>query len=169
MSRTGLKEVNALNDPLYAHQSDLIITNMPVGDSNALKVQCQTSVWPGYINESALVTLHGVTVPFAGGATYEHDFPATFILTRDQLSRDSIYAWMEFVNSVRNTTGSYANEYKGIADLVMYDAANRPVRTCRMFGFYPDRLDTISLNGEGRNEVLRVTTNFKYTYTSEES
>jgi hypothetical protein len=168
MSSVGLKEVNAVNDPLLAHMTSLIITNMPVGDSTALKIQCQSSVWPGYINESAIMTLHGISVPFAGGATYEQDFPASFVVTRDQLSRDSLYAWMEFCKSVRNNTGAYAVDYKGIADLVMYDAAHRPVRTCRMFGFYPDRIDSIQLSGESRNELIRVNANFKYTYTSEE-
>lgn len=167
MARVGLKEVNNITDPLYAHQYELIITNMPVGDSTALKTQCQSAIWPGIVNESSLVTLHGHTIPFAGGTTYENDFPATFVLTRDLIVRDSLYAWKEFINSPRNGTGSYAVDYKGTADLVIYDAANRAVRTCRLYGFYPDKIDQIQLNGEQRNEVIRLTVNFKFTYSVE--
>ena len=164
MSRTGINEVNNITDPLLAHQFDLFITNMPVGDSRALATQVETAQWPGYGNEPVLVRLHGITKPFAGAGVYDHDWSATFLETRSLLVRDSILAWLEYIRSVRNTTGAYNIDYAGIADLVMYDDRNNAIRTTRMFGFYPEKLDMVPLSGEQGSETIKFSVQFKLFY-----
>lgn len=164
MSRTGITEVNNVLDPLLSHQFDLFITNMPVGDSRTLATQIQTAAIPGYANETVIVRLHGVEKPFAGAGKYNHDLPCTFMESRSLVVRDSIIAWLEYIRSVRNTTGSYNQDYTGIADMVLYDDRNNAIRTIRLFGFYPERIDDFGVNGEQGTDKVAFSVNFKYFY-----
>lgn len=165
--RTGILEVGNITDPLLAHQFDLFISNIPVGDGRTLATKIETANIPSYGNEAVLVTLHGVTRPFAGRGVYEHDFPCTFMESRDLIVHDTILAWLELIRSVRNTTGSFSSEYTAQADLVLYDDKNNAIRTIRLFGFYPEKKDQAALNGTQGSEVVKFNCNFKFFYFSD--
>lgn len=168
MARTGLKEINNIADPLLAHQFDLFITNLPVGDSKTLAVQIESSQIPSYGTEDVMIRLHGVSKPFAGAAIYEHKMTCTFMESRLLIIRDSIVSWIEYSRSVRNTSGSYNSDYTATADLVLYDDRNNAIRTIRHFGFYPEKIDSVSLSGASGSEVVKYSVTFNYTYFSEQ-
>ena len=163
MARSSLSEMRGLPDPLLSYNFDLIISNMPVGDMLALKLKCRTTVLPGLSAEDVTVSAHGNDIKFLGRPIWEHNLQASIYETRDLTTRDSIRPWIEFARNARTNTGAYKADYEGIGDIVLYDDRANAIRTIRLFGFYPQLLDSPSLDG-GTSTPVEYNVTFYYDF-----
>ncbi len=166
MARTSLSDVRSLPDPLLSYNWDLFVPVVPVGDFRALTIKCQNVTLPGVSVEDVPITLHGVTLKFAGREMFTNQFSATFLETRDMSTRDVIRQWIEYCRNVANNTGQYKVNYETTAQLALYDDKGNTVRTINIYGCFPQMLDEPSLDGSGSQPVLYTVT-FNYDFTSE--
>lgn len=112
------------------------------------------------------VGLHGVTLNFAGRATYTGTFNATFLEMRDWGTREMFRRWRESIRSWVNNSGSFASSYKTTADLVVYNDIPQVARTIRVFGVWPEQIADIQLDG-GASNVVTTEITFRYDYSTD--
>lgn len=164
MSRIGLSDVSGLPDPLLQYQFELIIPTIPgQGNGKGLAQRCKTTSLPGSQLEDVEVTLHGVTVKYAGRTTFSHDLQATLVETRDLYVRDTIRKWLDFCRDIRNTSGNYKSQYATTAIIQLYDDTNTVIRQIKLSGFFPKTLDDAGVDGSASSPVEPSVT-FSYDY-----
>lgn len=167
MARSSLQDIRALPDPLLSYNWDLFIPVVPSGsDFRSLTIKCQNVSLPGVQVEDVPITLHGVTVKYAGREMFTNQFTATFIETRDMTTRDVIRGWIEFQRNVAANTGQYKVNYESTAVLALYDDKGNAVRNINIYGVFPQSLDDPSLDGSGSNPVTYTVT-FNYDFHQE--
>ncbi len=167
MAKPGLADVRSLPDPMQS-QNFALFTNVPSpgGNSRRLTLQCQQAPLTGISNDQVTVGLHGVEVMYQGRPMFEKTASLSFIETRDTVIRDTIRGWIEFARNARNNTGNYKKDYESTGDLVLYDDQYRPVKTVRHYGFYPNNMSEVSLDGSSSGTVL-ISVTFLFDFTSE--
>lgn len=163
MARTSLAQIRSLPDPLASWNFDLIITGLPVGDTQALTLKCRTSMLPGLSAEDVTVQLHGHDLKYLGRPMWEHTLQVTYLETRDLTTRDTIRSWIEFARNARNNTGAYKADYEAVGDLVLYDDRANAIRTIRHYGFYPQLMDSPTLDG-GNSAPVEFNITFFYDF-----
>lgn len=168
MPRSSLADIRALPDPLLSYNWDLFIPNVPTGDFRSPTIKCQNVNIPVVQTDDVPVTLHGVTVKYAGREMYTNQFTATFLETRDMTTRDVIRGWIEYCRNSAANTGTYKAQYATTALLALYDDAGNTVRTVNIYGCFPQSLDEPSLDGSGSQPVLYSVV-FNFDFTSEQS
>ncbi len=125
-----------------------------------------TTALPGMNLDNVEVALHGVTLNFAGRATYPGTFNATFLEMRDWGTREMFRRWRETIRSWTQNSGTFASAYKVTADLVVYNDIPQPVRTIRVYGVWPEQIADIQLDG-GASNVVTTEITFRYDWTDD--
>lgn len=164
MARSSLQDIRSLPDPLLSYNWDLFIPVVPSGsDFRSLTIKCQNVTLPGVSVEDVPVTLHGVTVKYAGREMYTNQFTASFLETRDMSTRDVFRGWIEYCRNSAANTGQYKINYETTAILALYDDKGNTVRSINIYGCFPQAMDEPSLDGSGSNPVLySVTFNYDF-------
>lgn len=162
MAKSSLTEMRGLPDPLQAYKFDLIISGMPVGSMQALKLRCRSTQIPGLTLEDSKIQAHGVDLGYAGRTVFEQNQTAQFFETRDMAVRDSIRPWMDFCTNTVQNTGEYKVNYEATADIVLYDQRNNVIRTIRLFGFFPKQLDSPSTGSDSTPVEYSCTFHYDY-------
>lgn len=168
MARSSLWDVRSIGDPAQSWNFDLFLPTIPgSSDARDLTFKCKTTDLPGFGLETLDVALHGVSIPYAGRAVYTHSLNATFLETRDWSTRDKFWKWRELARSWKNNSGSYYSTYAvdGV-ELVVYDDLPQVVRTIKVWGFWPETIAEVNLDGSASSEVLQTIT-FKYAFTED--
>lgn len=161
-SKTGYTDIRSLPDPLLSYNFDLIIPNVPGGgDAKRLTIKCMSTSIPGTSVEDVTVSLHGVDIKYAGRQMFTHSLQVTYLETRDMSTRNAIKAWIEFARNTRNNSGEYKVNYSTLADLVLYDDANKIIKTVTMEGFFPQTMDDSALDGSNSAPV-NISVTFAY-------
>lgn len=167
MAKPGLSELRSLPDP-FQTQNFALFVNVPSpgGSARRLTLQCQSTGLAGLSNDQVTVGLHGVEAMYQGRPMWEKTLTISFVETRDMVIRDTLRGWIEFARNARNNTGAYKAEYESTGDLVLYDDRYRPIKTVRHFGFYPNNLSEVSLDGSS-SAVGIVQCTFLYDFTAD--
>lgn len=162
MGRSSLNDVLSLTDPAQTWNWDIFFPTIP-GASNTreLTFKAMTTSIPSAMLEEVPVELHGVSLRFAGRATFNHSFSVQFLETRNHDTREIFSNWREIARSWQNNSGSYASAYKVNIDLALYDDLPQIVRTIRMYGVWPQSIDDISLDG-GSSGIVQVGVTFAF-------
>lgn len=164
MGRSSLANVASLQDPAMSYNFDLFLPSIPgSSDTRDLTFKCMSTDLPGASLDVVKVDLHGVTLNFAGRATYTHTMAVTFLETADYSTRDKFIKWRDSVRSWGNNTGSLAASYKTVAFISVYNDLPQVTRTCKITGFWPSVIADVPLNGAESNAVtLAITFSFDY-------
>lgn len=163
MARNGLDDIAGIKDPLLLYNFSLIIPNVPGGgDGLALTLRCNAATIPGKQIEPVLVQLRGLELQFAGRDLYEHNFQATYLETRDIVTRKSLLRWSRKARDFRGRySGSYKSEYATQADLELYDDVGNVVSAIRMYGFFPLNVDSLQTES-GSSTAAMYPVTFSY-------
>lgn len=162
MARSSLADVRSIGDPAQSWNFDLFLPTIPgSSDSRDLTFKCQTTDLPGMGLDNVDVSLHGVTIPYAGRAIYTHTMNATFVETRDWSTREKFRRWRELARSWVNNSGSYYSTYAVDAEIALYDDLPQVVRTVKLWGLWPETIAEVSLDGSASNLILQTVT-FRY-------
>lgn len=165
MAKPGLADLRSLPDP-FQTQNFALFTNVPSprGNARRLTLQCQSTGLSGISNDQLTVGLHGVEAMYQGRPMYEKTLTTSFVETRDMVIRDTIRNWIEYARNARNNTGAYKAEYESTGDLVLYDDRYRSIKTVRHFGFYPNNMSEVSLDGSSSGvAIVQVTWLYDFT------
>lgn len=164
MGRSSLQNVASLQDPAQSWNFDLFLPSIPgSSDTRDLTFKCMSTDLPGASLDVVKVDLHGVTLNFAGRATYTHTMQVIFLETADYSTRDKFIKWRESIRSWANNTGTLAATYKCNAQLVVYNDLPQVTRTCNVYGMWPETIADVPLNGAESNAVtLTITFSFDY-------
>ena len=163
MARTGLKEVLGLVDPAMNYNWDFIVPNIPGGgDSAGLTIKAAQCNLPGVSLDVVPVTLHGVTVNYAGMERYGHQFQVTYLETRDMGTRRDIRAWIELARNTRNNSGTEKSVYATTATLLQYDDLPQVVNTMTAYNVWPHVLNEVQLSDGQQAGAIMVTIGFIY-------
>jgi hypothetical protein len=166
MSRTHLKEVLSIQDPLQQWNWDLILASIPgFGDTRSISYKCVSTQIPNSAVEQVGMEAHGVKLNFAGKRIWSQQWEATFLETRDSSTRDAFVRWHELMRSWKNNSGSYKSEYAVTGALQLYDDRPRVVREFQMYGLFP--LEVTNTTLDQASEIIRYSVNFSYDWCEE--
>lgn len=165
MARVGLADINSLPDPLQSYQMEWYIPTIPgAGDGKGLKIRCRSFPIPGEQKDDVEVTLHGVTLKYAGRTTYSHDMALTFIETRDVYVMTRLKGWLAYSRDIINTAGTYKSQYAATSFIYMYDDALNVVSTVKLFNSFLKTMDDITTDGTA-STPLEVNATISYDWT----
>jgi len=164
MARTSLANVSSIADPAVSWEFDLFLPTVP-GSTNTsqLTYRCQTTALPGVAIEPVEVSLHGVTLKYAGRAIYTHTFESVFMEGSDYATRNAFYNWKESIQSWITNTGTLAAQYKVNGQIVVYNSLPQVVRTINIYGMWPETVGDYALDGTASN-LLALTITWQYDY-----
>ena len=163
--RIGLPDIAALPDPLLQYQAELFVPTIPgSGSGTGLKTRLKTFAIPGEEKEDVEVTLHGVTLKYAGRTTYTHTMSLTFIETRDIYVMTQLKAWLAYSRNILQTQGTYKSQYSTTAYISLYDDTETVVQTIKIFGSFMQSMTEVNLDGSVSSPV-EVTAQLYYDYT----
>lgn len=165
MSRTKLIDVGGLPDPLMQYNFDLFVPNVPgvTGfDARDFKTRVLTTSIPGRTIEPVEVSLHGVTIDYAGRVQYQRTLAFEMLETRNMKARDVLMAWHKFTRD-NSSQGSYHAEYSTSADLRLYDDKDNIVRTIRLQNAWLESFDDSGLDGAS-SAAVQVSGSLRYFY-----
>lgn len=164
MGRSSLYDVLSLNDPAQSWNFDFFLPTIPgSNDTRDLTFKCMTADLPGGGLDSVKVELHGVTVNFAGRATYTHQLQVMFLETSDWSTRDKFVKWRDSVRSWKKNSGTLASAYKVSAQLVVYNDLPQVVRTINIYGLWPETIPETTMNG-GESTAVTMQMGFQYDF-----
>ncbi len=167
MARVGLSDVVALPDPLLTYQFEWYIPSIPGGgDGSGLKTRCRTASIPGETKEEVEVTLHGVTLKYAGRTTYTHEITLEFQETRDVYVMTRLRNWLAYSRNILNTTGSYKSQYAATSFLYLYDDTQTVVSTIKLYNSFIKSLQDVNLDGT-QSQPLQVSGILSYDYVQQ--
>ncbi|QRE00279.1 hypothetical protein [Burkholderia phage BCSR5] len=167
MGRSSLFDVMSLPDPAQSWNFDLFLPNIPgSSDTRDLTFKCMTTDLPGFGLDVVETPLHGVTLNFAGRAIYTHTMNAVFLETADWGTRQKFRTWREMARSWKNNSGSFASSYKVTAEFVLYNDIPQVVRTCRLYGLWPETVAEFNMDG-GASNIVQQTVTFRYDWVDD--
>ena len=168
MARTSLQDMSGLPDPFLSHNWDIIIPNIPGGgNSGVLTIKAANAVIPGITLDVIPVTLHGITLNYAGMERYGQQLPVSYLETRDLGTRTQMRNWMEFARNTRQNSGVEKSAYATTANLVLYDDVPIIVRTVTAYNIWPAAMDEVQLEGTGASQAIFVRIGFVFDYHTE--
>ena len=154
MARVGLADVNSLPDPLQQYQAEFYIPSVPgAGDGKGLRTRCRSFPIPGEQKDEVEVTLHGITLKYAGRTMYGHDLQLTFIETRDVYVMTKLKAWLAYSRDIINTAGTYKSQYATSGFVYLYDDTEQVVATIKLFNCFIKTMDDVSLDGTSSTPI----------------
>lgn len=166
MARIGLSDVNSLNDPFLGYQFELSIPSVPSGDSSTeLTTRCRSTSIPGMQLEPVEVTLHGVTLEYAGRPTLNHDLQCTFIESNTMYVRTTLLNWLDYTNSLTDTTGNEKSSYATTAYLLLYDQTMTCFQTLTLHNFWIKTVDDAGLDGS-QSSALELNATFSFDWVT---
>ena len=122
---------------------------------------------PGAALDIVKVDLHGVSLQFAGRATYTHTMSVIFLETSDYSTRDKFIKWRDSIRSWGRNAGSLASAYKVTGSVVVYSDLPQVVRTCKVYGMWPETIGDVPLNG-AVSDAVTLTITFSFDYFEDE-
>ncbi len=165
MARVGLADVNSLPDPILQYQAEWYIPTIPgSGDGKGLKIRCRSFPMPGEQKDEVEVTLHGVTLKYAGRTTYSHDAQLTFIETRDIYVMTRLKGWLAYSRDILNTAGTYKTQYSATSFMYLYDDAENVIATLKLYNSFLKSMDDVSTDGSS-STPLEVNATLSYDWT----
>jgi len=154
MARIGLSLVGGLPDPLNQYQFELIIPTIPgSGSGTQVAIRCKSASIPGHTKDDLDVTVHGVTVKFAGMTKFTHEMSSNFVETRDMVVYNTFHAWLNYINNIIATTGNYKANYSTTAYLLLYDNAETVIKTIQLMNFFIKGIGDAAMSGESSAAV----------------
>lgn len=168
MARSSLYDVLSVADPAQSWNFDLFLPTIPgSSDTRDLTFKCMTTDLPGMGLDNVEVALHGITLNYAGRATYTHSMNVVFLETADWGTREKFRRWRESIRSWTNNSGTFASAYKVTAQMVVYNDLPQVVRTVNVFGLWPETIGEVNLDG-GQSGIVQQTITFRYDYTADQ-
>ncbi len=165
MARVGLANVNSLPDPLQQYQAELYFPSLPgSGDGSGLRTRCKGFPIPGEQKDDVEVTLHGITLKYAGRTTYSHEIQLSFIETRDVYVMTRLRNWMRFSRDIRNTAGTYKSQYAVSGFAYLYDDTESIVGTLKLFNSWLKTIDDATTDGAS-SAPLEIAGTLSYDWT----
>ena len=166
MSRTHLKEVLSVQDPLQTWNWDIILASIPgLADPRGITYKCVSTQIPNSAVEQVPLEAHGVKLNFAGKRVWSQQWEATFFESRDSSTRDAFVNWHEMARSWQNNSGSYKSEYAVTGSLQLYDDRPLVVRTFELYGLFPLEVTPGTL--DQASQIIQYSVNFSYDWVSE--
>jgi hypothetical protein len=163
MSRTGYNEFARLPDPVLTFEFDLRIYNLPGGgDTNAVTVKCSSTSLPGISNEPVMIQLRSVDVNRPGKQIYNKSIMISLLETRDMTSRDALNRWIRRARDMAKNTGSYFDEISTTADILLYDATGRTIRTIRLYKVWCTTEDDGQLDSSSAALMINGSLNYDF-------
>ncbi len=165
MARVGLSSIAALPDPLLGYQAELYVPTIPgSGDGSGLRTRLKAFPIPGEEKEEVEVTLHGVTIKYAGRTTYTHEMALTLIETRDIYVMTQLKAWLAYSRNILQTAGTYKSQYATTSFIYLYDDTESVVQTIKVFGTFLKSMSEVQLDGT-QSAPVEVSATLSYDYT----
>lgn len=163
MPRVSIQQMAATKDPLQTWNWEVLFPRIPgVQDTRALTVRAISTSLPGSQIEQASWEGHGKKLNFGGRLTFSGTWDCTFIEARDSSTRDALVGWRETVRSWKKNSGTYKEEHAVIAELTLYDAADRPSKTIKMFNCFPTNIGDVSLDNSSSVMQIQCTLSFDW-------
>ena len=164
MARVGLSSIAALPDPLLGYQAELYVPTIPgAGDGSGLRTRLKSFPIPGEEKEDVEVTLHGVTVKYAGRTTFSHEMALSFIETRDIYVMTQLKAWLAYSRNILQTAGTYKSQYATTSFIYLYDDTETVVQTVKVFGSFMKNMGEVQLDGT-QSAPVEVPATMSYDY-----
>ena len=164
MSRTHLREMLSVTDPLQSWNWDIFIPNIPgSNDTTAITYRAVSSSIPETSLEQVSLEAHGVKLHYAGRRTWSGTWNLTLFETRQAGTRDALFKWQEFARSWENNSGNYKQDYSVTAELALYDDLPQVVRSIKMYGLFPTQIGETQLNQQA--EIIQYQVTFSYDWT----
>lgn len=168
MGRSSLQDVQSIQDPAVSWNFDLFLPAIPgSSDTRDLTFKCMTADLPGSAIEPVEVSLHGVTLQFAGRKIFTHTMNATFLESADYMTREKFRRWQESMRSWIQNKGSLASQYKVNAQIVLYNDLPAVVKTTQIIGLWVETLNEINLDGAA-STAISLQIGFRYDYWYDE-
>lgn len=159
MARSSVFDLQAVADPAQQWNFDFFLPAIPgSSDTKQLTWRCMTTAMPGSQVGRVSAALHGVRLDYMGMREYSHTFNSTLMEAVDWQTRASMFAWMDAGRNWITNTGNFASVYKVTGQTVVYNDLPQVVRTCNVYGLWPEQIQDIELDGGQQNLIsLNVT------------
>jgi hypothetical protein len=166
MARTGITELESVQDPLQSWNWDLTLPNIPGTNlAREITIKCVSANIPGSSVEKATVDAHGISLNFAGRRRWSGTWEATFFETRNASTRQAFITWLELMRSWNNNSGSYKSTYGVTGELALYDDLPQIVKSIRIRGLFPESVGDVALDQS--SGVIQYSVTFSYDYTED--
>jgi len=163
-----MQDMRGLVDPMLNYNWDFVVPNIPGGgDARSLTIKAASCNLPGVTLDVVPVTLHGVTLNYAGMERYGQGFALNYLETRDLGTRATLRNWIEYARNTRLNSGTEKSAYSTSVNLLMYDDVPSIARTLTGYGVWPHTLQEITLDNGGQAQAVMVQVLFAYDYHDE--
>lgn len=164
MARTHLNETLSTLDPLQTWNWDIFIPAVPgVSNSTDITYKAISTEIPESGVEQVGLEAHGVKLNFAGRRVWTGSWTTTLFESRNVSTRDSLFRWLEYTRSWANNSGAYKSEYSVRGALNLYDDRPLIVREISMFGMFPLKIGTATLDQTSGIVQYQVEWSFDWT------
>lgn len=151
-------------DPMLSDNFLLDIPNIPGGgNSNALRIQCQSAVKPGTTINAVEVQVFGHTLEFAGNKTFNHDMTIEYVENRSAQITTTLEAWHDLIRATETQLGEYKTGYAVNGYFTIFDNMGKTVREYEIFNMWPSVVPDLSFNGTS-STIINLSTTFKFDY-----
>jgi hypothetical protein len=165
MARIGLSDIAALPDPLQSYQFEWFVPSIPgSGDGRGLTLRCNQASIPGETKDEVEVSLHGITLKFAGRTTFTHEVSLQFQETRDLYVIMKLKAWLAYSKDIIATTGAYKAQYSTTSKLYLYDDTQSIIATVNIYNSFIKSMSDVQLDGT-QSSAVPVQATLSYDYT----
>lgn len=110
---------------------------------------------------SYTVPYFGREVKYAGDRTFE-PWSVTIINDEDFLVRNSLEAWLNFINSHDSNTRALPQDYKSNGIITQYSKDGSPLRSYIFEGMYPTGVEGIAMDWSQTNAIEEFGATFEY-------
>ena len=159
--RPDLNAYKSVGDPLIAADFFLLIPFIPGSpDPRQLSYKIVSTALPGSQIEQVPYEIGARKFHFAGRRMYTGTWTATIAESSNGSSRGELLNWMNLARPYATGNGTYKSLYSVIAELRVYDAANRVAVSSVIKGLFPLNIDDTNL--EQSSTIIQYPVQFSF-------
>ena len=166
-ARVSLSDMQQVVDAQTTFDWAVWLPSVPGGSYSTrdFTFRCTGTSIPAVTIEPFKVEAHGLQFNYPGRRTWADSIDLTLYETRDQVTRNLMLAWMDFIRDIKANTGNYKASYAVDAELNLYDAPGNITKRIKVEKFYPMELGTATL--DNATGLLTYTCKFAMDRTSD--
>lgn len=163
-TRTSLQNMIEVGEPALGHNFDMYFPTIPgMTDTRDITFKCQSTSIPGFQVETAKVEAHGISLPFAGGASFTQTWDVTFVESITWSVRNGMRNWKDRMRNWRTNKGLLSADYMTEPQIVLWNDEPSVVRTIQLHRVFLTAFNDQSVDGSNSATVVTAQATFAYT------